>query len=67
VGGQILEVGILSDRSESAGVDKVILDSVVSISTSMITLHVLVTKCWMQASVPMGMPMPTKPSGQKDG
>jgi hypothetical protein len=33
---------------------------------SIITLYVLTTKCWMKASVPMGTPMPTKSSGQKD-
>ena len=37
-----------------------------SFSTSMMTLHVLTTKCWMKVSVTTGTPVPTKPSGQND-
>jgi hypothetical protein len=32
----------------------------------MISLHVLATKLCIKASVPIGTPMPMKPSGQKE-
>ena len=65
MGVNILESGGLA-KAEEMIMYKAVLNSVKFLNVIYNSLHVLATKFRTKASVPIGTPIPTKPSGQKE-